>query len=559
MSNSKNILGAIAEFDQDFADAIGEVKLNFLFEKKAAKGMTFFLPNKKTNAILYNKIMTLANAESEEEMVKGSDLIVGLLFFEYLPHAEAIASSKTLKNRVGGRICADVQKKGETIAFANGATAKLLDNSEPKKYIIYDLIRGTPYLPAEKKEETTVGAEKEIENKRAPTNRSRRKVAHPTQEEIEKEQEAESKRAEEINAAFTNRRKITLATESAAIQHYTVARRRLNPFIDNAMSLMHFIIEYCGKDDIANFVENALPHISFDNSDFYILFEPYKVAGDFLIPHHIINRWAAAKLEYSPKQTYAAIDKLMIAAEKTRPKIFADRYKIHEILDTLTLELIGKSDDKGKIAQEIFAVYSQLAENNQIGGLGPILPDALAAAYKKDPMRKLLIDEFRFLMYKQFSDLESEYFDHIKFREITEMAREFLISPAPTSQSSLRLLNPALLRFAPERRLSTIRIFLNSSFFMYFPTSKAAMDRIKEDFNYSEEIPAPNQIDVDFWIPPQLSGEKFNKLPKKRGEMSEEEKQKYAANRAMKHLSKLKNVDILGEDAKKKLAEFVQK
>lgn len=260
-------------------------------------------------------------------------------------------------------------------------------------------------------------------------------------------------------------------------------------FCENVCSLLHFIMNV--KSDHALMYGKILPLISFDKFDFYVLVEPHKHGKAYLIDDALITEWWSTKPACDVHAVRAQVEKMLVEGEGAL--VYTDRLALLAKISELRLPLTKRAESQPRSAVDaIEADYIALEKNNAIGGLGPVYPESLIAYYRSEPGLKMLHDELRYLSYGSFARLESEPFDPCVFHELVNTIGECLYND--DHGKGQKLLNKTAIKYqiAPTDKLEEIKLFVNSTMFMYIPLTKEECMSIKQKYSLSR--PNPHEI-----------------------------------------------------------------
>jgi len=268
-------------------------------------------------------------------------------------------------------------------------------------------------------------------------------------------------------------------------------------YASTVLSLVNYIVYH--RKDLSLMYNSILPLIVYDKMDFYILVEPHRAEGDYLLDDSLIHEWWIHKqsLQFSSQSICGEIAKMygdgckLAALYNNRPKI------LKHISDIRQRQMSSSESRPRSIVDNIATVYEELETKNTIGGCGPVYPPGVATMYAKDRGLKMIHDELRFLAYGAFKRLEARSFDIGTFHELTNMIGECLYAATATERSKAqRLLNKNTIKYliSPGEKIQEIRVFLCSTMFLCIPLLKCEADNLKE--KNSIDRPNPSNMVV---------------------------------------------------------------
>src|SRR3989344_4598078 len=235
-------------------------------------------------------------------------------------------------------------------------------------------------------------------------------------------------------------------------------------YLEAVLSLVGFMLrnEYC-KETLIN---KIIPLISFDKTDFYLILEPYKTIGPYLVSDRILIDWIK---DNNKKPNNAKI--------------------INDINDILSNPNIYDSMAQSSGNKALIYTNPQGALNEINEKRSTILNSRIAPQNMPARIQKMYEDEFRFVVHQLFSKLENDsIFDHRKFDAIRERIYDYTNGPD---------FKPLLLRdikngLPPHEKIAEIRTFINSTAFFYIPLSFKTMENYPHDYILMK--PNPNCI-----------------------------------------------------------------
>jgi len=298
------------------------------------------------------------------------------------------------------------------------------------------------------------------------------------------------------HAARSDRFKIALAVENEYAIHRVQADIggpvRRDVYMEYTMSLINHIMNV--RKDTALLYDKVLPLLSCDKLDFYLLVEPHKEGGSYLLDDDLIREWWTQRTPCITRDVIAAVQQLLNSGEGAR--VYTDRAGLMESIAPLRTRVSQFADSRPRgVAEEIHKMYAELESTNMIGGGANVYPQGLAAYYKANPGLKLIQDELRFLTFGAFTRLENNKFDYGAFHELTNGIGECLHANSLEARASAqRLINKNSVRYliSPSEIINEINIFANSTMFLYIPLLGEESENLKQKSSIAR--PNPDNI-----------------------------------------------------------------
>lgn len=277
-------------------------------------------------------------------------------------------------------------------------------------------------------------------------------------------------------------------------------QRRRDVYLEYTMSLVNYLMNVSYDEHLL--YGKVLPMISFQKIDFYNLVQPHTFRGEdaYLIPTGIIiSWWTSQSTSFNLQNVIDQVSQKLSNAPTTwrSAKVYSDRRAVLHAADEKRQQINQLVGNRSRSMPDmIIDAYKELNENNAIGGLSDIFPQPLADFYKAEPGLKVMQDELRYLTFLQFEALErNPDFDHGHFETIINMIAEY--QHAVTSderERTLKLNNKYTMKYLiqPTEKIQEIRVFVNSTHFMYIPLSSADV----MDFPLKNVITKPDPTDL---------------------------------------------------------------
>lgn len=438
---------------------------------KGKKGITFLLPA-ATNPFLA-KLEKLAVSTKIEEANKASDMLNALILRDVFKSSDDWTKKEVANSIFPSQLLEVASSSGNEVTFKNGAKATLDTTFKNKcrkdNLAVWILNSGEIPVTTDKPARKTV--DKQI---------SKNKVGSYDPGSYEN---------------YNQRFKIALAVENSyaySMLQQDGKKTDTDVYLETTFSLIYYILHVLNDEQLI--INKVLPLISLDKFDFYVLIEPHRVTGNFLLPDTIINQWWGNRHSYisSIKQIHTELEKLL--GNNHTALVYSDRKSLLDAVMDKRRQLMSMSNAQPRaIVDNIDQIYKEIETTNKLDDVGPIFPDDLAAYYADNPGLKMLHDELRYLTYGAFKELEMTSFDIGRFHEITNMIGECLYTSTNTNISG-KLLNKESIKYliSPNEKIAEIKIFLYSTMFVFIPTTSAELDDIK--IKYTVYRPDPHQI-----------------------------------------------------------------
>lgn len=523
----KNILEYLQDEDTEFYGAIQNCCLEFLFNPKGKTGITFLMPHYKKNSEYRNKIIDYSYG-LDEEKTSAENMIKSLVIPQNINMLENFKSnSEGIVNSLGQKLLIDLESKSNNfVKLKSGAVLetnkKFRDNSKSNLNIYYICGGEVP----------TDSPEADLKHFQQTSISSRKKKTK--ENENFKNKKSEKKMKEELNYDRELRKEIAVEVENTYIIDRVNARKQRsgksrNIYLIKVLSLVNYLKEYCSNEAKKEILEERIiPMLTFENVDFYVIFEPFGNLGEYLVPSEIIKTWYDYQPEFNIKNVLEYIDEFMNNSQMT---IFTKYFQIINRIDSVERENILVNKIPRSSAEQVCELYKKFIAGNSIGNISNVLPESLHSYYKNNPLNKALHDELRFKIGNKFKDIENSYnFDIGRFKEALYTISSYY------SDTNLILLNQNTLKrsLAPVEKINEIKMFVSSMYFLYFPLSSKGYAEIEKEFELLE-YPSPNGDGI--YYPSNVSFiKKFNTA---KSNANQETVNKSNANMAMNLLKNL--------------------
>jgi hypothetical protein len=166
-----------------------------------------------------------------------------------------------------------------------------------------------------------------------------------------------------------------------------------DPYLAKSVSLLDFL-----REKHPDIFQTVLPLIDWNPIiTFYLLIEPYRTIGDYIIPDGILfgdGGWNGAETFTDAVSEYKKIFECLRSSDSPA-YVFKDHASVVHAVD-LIRQRVAAISDKMSLVRLVKEHYNNLTNNNSIGGLSPIYPDSTLALLRGG--KKLWQDEFRFIV-----------------------------------------------------------------------------------------------------------------------------------------------------------------
>ncbi|QYB17608.1 polyprotein pp62-like protein [Pacmanvirus S19] len=451
-----------------------------LTSTRGRPGTTLVIPQDKAYR---KKIADLAFSDKVEDANKASDMINALIFRGvYKSPGDWISQKDDIPNALYPPQHVEIDSaSGKEIVFKSGARAVVdtdfKDSSKKGNLAVWKLISG----------EIPVTSDKPAKLKYAKIQKGKT-----------------GGYAVDNMISMGERYKIAVAVENAYRLHELQRRSgaSLNGghkdiYLEYTLSLVNYIMNVRKDTDLM--YEKVLPVLSFDKIDFYLLVEPHKFNGSYLLDDALIHEWW---LQKSPQINCRDIMKQVesMLAGGNGALCYSNRSAIMDALAVIRQKLCNQIDSRPRACvDEIAKLYDDFEKSNTLPGLdGKVYPNGISTYYMNEPGLKMIHDELRYLTYGAFKRLELEpTFDDSRYNELVNMIGECLHAASSVDRAGAhKLLNKNSIRYliSPTEKIEEIKIFVYSTMFMYMPMTETEAMNFSQKHSISR--PDPNNIVV---------------------------------------------------------------
>jgi len=221
---------------------------------------------------------------------------------------------------------------------------------------------------------------------------------------------------------------------------------------------------------------------------FYLLFEPYKKKGPFLISDEVLygtEGWNEAVIKSNGVAEYNDFFNTLCSSDMARvtsaakdgefvvPYIFREPAVVTTEVNEIRKKL-ARLNGTEALAQEVQDAYVKLIDNNTINDNGPMFPDSTNTAIGTG-IKKLWQDEFRLIFSEKFTHLAKTKIDPqwpVTFNTIIQHIR--IEWPGNDYSAELRICNPARIHNLPvsmSESAEAVKAFIKSTDFLYKPVA----------------------------------------------------------------------------------------
>lgn len=239
--------------------------------------------------------------------------------------------------------------------------------------------------------------------------------------------------------------------------------RRHNPYLAKVVSLLNYL-----KANHQEVFNTVLPMIDLDPGvTFYLLLEPFKTRGEYLIQDAILfgsSAWNGGEVYTNAVEEF----KKFFAAQEGTALCCTDRAGLMSKIDSIRQQCTKMSQAPAVVTQ----AYEELATRNTIGGVGPVYPESTKAALQNG--KKLWQDEFRFIVANKFCDIRRQIYEMdgaAAFRKLVSDLRSTW--PGNDYKGELHICCEANIQknVAFRAEYQQIAKFMNSTDFLYLPVA----------------------------------------------------------------------------------------
>jgi hypothetical protein len=445
----------LKEKDKDLADAFEKMCMDdSLIPRRSDYGITFIYPDDKDYR---KKIIRMANGEDEEMAIK----IMGSLILVQPIHAgrDFERFKESMVSTIGLKI--DYVSSDDTSAkFEGGIELEKVEFTplHHNNFDVWKIVKGEMPIDGEIVE------------------RPRRKI-QPRNVPLVEGGDDDPPVVSHYHYTMA-RAQIATAVEANFLNLYMNGKHELyNPYIAKVISLLHFL-----SSKHREVFMTVVPIIDLDPFvTFYLLLEPYKTVGEYLIPNEVLfnpsDPWTQIDTHENAVHDYMAffntIDHLVEEkhfSDGIVPGMFSHPEEVLRDIEEVRNSITGDSDRLNgvRMLKDIKIAYEILEKRNQINGKGPVLPQRTIRLLS--PYKKLWQDEFRFIISNAFTSLLSlARPDAIELSDIYVVIR--FQKRGNNYEDELFLSKREQYIQSKDRQYLVVK-FVNSSYFFYFPNSE---------------------------------------------------------------------------------------
>lgn len=245
-----------------------------------------------------------------------------------------------------------------------------------------------------------------------------------------------------------------------------------DPFLAKSVSLLAFL-----KAKHPDILASVLPVIDYSPVvTFYLLLEPYKTSGAFMIPDGILfsaaDGWNGADIYQDAVGEFKAF--FDMAGQTDAAKVFSDHAGVVQASDLLRQQTIIPASNKMALVKAVRDAYDKLEKANSIGGLSPIFPASTLALLGGG--KKYWQDEFRFIISEVTKVLyanaraSTNMYNPADWQACLSTIRNQLPGNDYVKEPKLLDMVEMKSNVAPTADFYELRKFANSTDFLYVPS-----------------------------------------------------------------------------------------
>lgn len=484
----KSVLDYIETANEDLYDVINNLSLQYLFNAKGKRGVTFLMPSTGVAELI--DLSTRDDAESADRVL---DVLQAHIIYDVFKTPLEFLQRESV-NSHGKALDVDKSKSSKaeirlTSGGAFGIDSGFTDGSKSANQSVY-LFRGELM-------DSKSGTDPKSEI--VETTPNRKKSAKTPQPPAPPKLMVDSIRF-----------RIGVETSNAYTYRVLHGDDTVDDYMNTVLSVVQFLDT---RDELTRIClfGKVLPLVSgVWMADFYLIFEPHTTATDpqYIIPESMLVDWYDWKRRsrMDPAKVLANIDAMLDKPGAfENAAIYRDRISLLESLDDhVRCRIKCDSLPQDKLVAECIGKYTAVAKTNTIGQTSGVYPAPLAEIYAADPCRKLLEDEFRHYIYLVNDKLMRTSDDQlsIELRELDEKIADYLVNMSRgkfiDSASRLRLLSPSVAAVhRSDSRRQFICEMINSTNFMFIPLSKRDLD--PQRFPHDIVMKRPRRDRIEYW------------------------------------------------------------
>jgi hypothetical protein len=498
----------VQEVNPDLAEILRGTCSN-LTNLKGKNGLTFLMPTDKATI---DELRKLAESDNIKDFTSACDMINAMIVYDVMNSPSDWADKKDdIPNALKQRIEVD-SVSGKTVKFKSGATATLDEKFKP---MVKDESRGprlrvwalSGKIPVTTDKPTTF----KYRLRKGEVPAAKKGGYSPSSSQLENLRWKIAIAVENLYMFDKEQSRVYGGAESRGYSDAATAphSQHKSAFLDYALSLVDFI----GRNHVDMLYKRVLPVVSFNNVDFYLLVEPHKTSGSYLLSDNVIESWWAtvANNVFDTSGIIARVGQWLEnpPAEFSKYAIYSNRIALINEVEEVRVNM--STSNPKLIAGRIRDVYANLVNNNTIGSIGNVLPDELIAYYRAEPGLKLVQDEMRYVTYLMFEQMEGLLsFTRTAYADIITYIADYMYGDGTDRHRMLKILNSNTLEMsiAPAERVNEINIFVNSTNFLYFPLSPSDI----VNFPLKSVITKPDPFNIKYFNTAKATQLKHNRL-----------------------------------------------
>jgi hypothetical protein len=278
--------------------------------------------------------------------------------------------------------------------------------------------------------------------------------------------------------------------------------RTFNTRINNPyLAIVLKLLKYLSTEHVEEYIK-IKPILDIDPIiTFYILFEPYKTNGDYLISGDILSENVLKKVLTIGDFIDAAADYKAYINQQIQMdevQIFSNPVSIInnvQVIRGRLLNEVAPRDLKAKIIE----IYNTFETNNRINGITPILPKSLHMHYAANHNKRLWQDEYRFIVGECIRSMNAEPDVSTKINIFNNVCNTLKLQiPGNNYSKELTVMNEKEyeLTVCLKDKIRIMQYFINSTDFLFCSSSV-------ENFSAMESVivptaPAAIQLEIPY-------------------------------------------------------------
>lgn len=387
------IFNWIQDYDEEFAEVLTNLCVERVIDtSKKHPSITFLMPKGK----LRTEIIDLAYSEKPEKAV---DMIISCVLPYGFPTIESFNNAQP--NQIGNKLRYLFPKitnpNNKTVNFGDKLVIKtshprLIPRDNAKIYV-WDIESGQP-----------------------PNNFNKfvDKQEYVIPEGSRQVRGGQDCKVDPITQLNSKPRAIFAQTVEQLVRDEIQKIHSKNPYLSIVVLLLQRLIE---RTNFQIFLK-VRPILDIDPIiTFYILVEPYKLVGEYLVSDDIFNQRLfdnILKVRNAFENPADEYRKILNRPIEENYASFNNTKAVIESVNNLRNKLLNDTEAR-LLPEEILRIYNHLEEKNEIKGsgsesvnIGNIFPESLVAHYQNNHNKRLWQDEYRFIIGECLRTMKTE-------------------------------------------------------------------------------------------------------------------------------------------------------